>query len=291
VFVQGIQVAVPRQKLRMKLVNLNLLSAQSWVYVTLVLNLYCFYYQDYYIERYPPHSLNDCNIWNIVISMFYHADTVHLFSNMIGLFVYSESLFISTRSSYWRHVVTFLVLYFGCGILGSIITHYFSIYYYQFLWNSRLSDVHSKVSCDSWFCENALNYITKPFATAWTYSYYWKEYVALAVSRSILRIGASGGVYGLIGARLYTGLFSIDHASLSYFMMTWILMHVVVDLAGIPTSLDDLSQRLWKAGRHDNTEEQMTDHICHISSFLCGFCLAMVIQIVKSRKMRNTSMS
>jgi membrane associated rhomboid family serine protease len=278
----------PRQKLKMN-DELNLLSAQSWIYFTVLLNFYCFYYQDYYIERYPPHSLNDFNIWNMIISMFYHADTVHLFSNMIGLLIYSESLFISTRSSCWKHVATFLVLYFGCGILGSIVTHYFSLYYYQFLWNSRLSAAQNKLSCDSWWCENALNYLTKPLATAWTYSYYWKEYVALAVSRSVLRIGASGGVYGLIGARLMTGLFSPDHAPLSYFMIVWILMHVIVDLAGVPTSLDDLSQKLWKTGKYDKTEEQMIDHICHISSFICGLCMAILMQLVKSWKGRKSS--
>ena len=57
-------------------------------------------------------------IWRIFTSMFFHADPIHLFSNMIGLLFFGATVENNTIIKKYQY----LIIYFTSGIIGNIFT-------------------------------------------------------------------------------------------------------------------------------------------------------------------------
>lgn len=250
------------------------LSAEIWIYIILLANIYLFYYQDDFYKYNSVYSIQVCQRMHCMLySMFLHADFPHIANNMISFLVISHGLFMNTkRRSYWNYMLAFFVIFFISGIVGASSNITLDTYFQQ-LWKARLDSNQRKVSCNHWLCKNTINLITKPVATAFTYAFHSKEFIALKLNQFVPRIGASGGVYGLFGARIFTGLFSNDHFSLSVFQLVLILFVFGQEIMQIPLDLEALSRALWEDG-------DMIDHLCHVASFFTGFILAALLQLL-----------
>jgi membrane associated rhomboid family serine protease len=86
----------------------------------------------------------------------------------------------------------------------------------------------------------------------------------------VRRIGASGVIYGWMGMRLFTSLFSRHHSKMSnvdYFFLIGTFAH---DLSKSPLTLDELSISTFLDG--DNV-----DHAAHFFGAVGGIILALII--------------
>ncbi len=57
-------------------------------------------------------------IWRIFTSMFFHADPIHLFSNMLGLLFFGATVENNTIIKKYQY----LIIYFTSGIIGNIFS-------------------------------------------------------------------------------------------------------------------------------------------------------------------------
>ena len=88
----------------------------------------------------------------------------------------------------------------------------------------------------------------------------------------VRRIGASGVIYGFLGMRLLTSLFSAYHSRMSswdYFFAVGILAH---DLSKCPLTLNKMNMSTFLEG-------DGVDHAAHLASAVGGMILALCIMI------------
>jgi rhomboid protease GluP len=62
--------------------------------------------------------IENYEIWRLVTSIFFHADPIHLLSNMIGLLFFGATVENNTIIKKYHY----LIIYFTSGIVGSIFT-------------------------------------------------------------------------------------------------------------------------------------------------------------------------
>lgn len=185
-----------------------LLTSRGLVYLTIGLNVAKFAV-DEWLGRYtgPLFSLesND-SMYAMIVSMFTHIDVEDLISNMVVLFFIGHLIFIDR--AYWKNPLAFLYIYLSAGFGG-----YFG---------------------------NILVCVKLEFEWRGSASFDEIVHSLLQSSMSTRRLGATGCIYGLVGARLYTTFSSSHHAS---FNVCELLAHYFVLLAafrGVPWSLEKL---------------------------------------------------
>jgi len=62
--------------------------------------------------------IENYEIWRLVTSIFFHADPIHLFSNMIGLLFFGATVENNTIIKKFQY----LIIYFTSGIIGNIFS-------------------------------------------------------------------------------------------------------------------------------------------------------------------------
>ncbi len=62
--------------------------------------------------------IENYEIWRLFTSMFFHADPIHLFSNMIALLLFGATVETNTLIS----KVQYLIIYFVSGLIGNIFS-------------------------------------------------------------------------------------------------------------------------------------------------------------------------
>ncbi len=62
--------------------------------------------------------IENYQIWRLFTSMFFHADPIHLFSNMIALLLFGATVETNTLIS----KVQYLIIYFVSGLIGNIFS-------------------------------------------------------------------------------------------------------------------------------------------------------------------------
>lgn len=179
----------------------------------------------------------------------------------------------------WAHFATFISIIPVCGILSFKGVELLSKYH-EHQWRRKLTNARTANKCSHWFCDSinqnfgadVTSYLTNfwsdlttsvPFANAVSSMYHFQF---------IRRIGASGVVYGWMGMRLFTSLFSAYHTRMESWDYFFVLSTLAHDLSQSPLSLDDLRMTTFLEG-------DGIDHAAHFFGAIGGMILAMCIMI------------
>lgn len=210
-------------------------------------------------------SVLNCSPRAMLLSLFHHQDEAHLMSNMVALALYGWPVFCQTNDRVWTSPWAFLVSYAGSGLasLGGI---WAVSRHHQRRWYQELQQTRSAVGCTSRWCQRLVDgykYLTKADQVA-----------GLTVYNAVPRMGASGAVFGILGAMAYTTLLtnSPHHARMQPYQSAMLLLQVAqeVALAQKSTSSLQLSKFLFDA---DNV-----DHVAHVAGFVSGVGIAAFLQ-------------
>ena len=216
------------------------------------------------------------SIRRMISSMFLHQSPEHLMSNMIPLFFSANGAFVNSSSFIWNNCISFLFIYFGSGIAGYELNIILSKYF-QKKWNERVLAAKESVSFKSWLLKNTLNPIIRPIASAYLHVTSFKDVASMHVNANIRRVGASGGVYGIIAADLITNFLPRFHTRPKYSFGTimscsLILYDILGEVSHIPYNFQSLSKVTFSG---DNI-----DHAAHVGGFIFGAVSSIVLYYI-----------
>lgn len=226
----------------------NFWSAQGLTHLTIGLNIASFvFYRNAVLEKTYSVSQNN-TLAAMMVSMFTHLNAEHLLSNMLSLLFTSLSVFVDPQ---WNSPWTFLCIYIPSGLAGfmgnSLLVHRM-----QNAWTKRQERKQLSLSTES-----LSNWVT----SIWNGEEYRNVHDRYTLYKfaAAKRIGASGAVYGVVGARIYTAIWSPYHAPLSGDDLKALLCLVADELPRVSWSLESLA-----------TTESMVDHAAHLFGFVTG---------------------
>lgn len=215
-------------------------------------------------------SVYNQTLKSMMISIFSHANLQHLLVNMYYLWSSGNSVFIATSSQTWRSPLSFLALYFGsglggfCGVLALSSLH--SKQWDQKLLVNRKSFAETSGIFSSW---------SRPFADTWTYLTNIDSAANNFLFKTIPRVGASGAIFGIMGARVYTSIFdSLWHRKMTSAETTSMVVYVAMEFLLVPIQLDTV-----------NVLDDNVDHVAHAGGFVSGMLIAAVIQAISRFRM------
>ena len=252
-------------------------QAQEAIMATVLLNTVMFLQKDEMSEFF---SVYNQRLKSMLVSMFSHADAPHLLFNMASLLTNSHQVFVATSSDTWKNALSFLAVYLGSGLGG-----YGSVSALSFL-HQRQWDQTIHRTRSGWSQATGFDW-TWPVADAWTYLSNLETATNRFWFNAIPRIGASGAVMGVLGARVYTSLLQQPsrqaggdyyhavppwHGRMTGLEMARIASLLAVEFARVPLKLDSIPLQ-------DNV-----DHVAHVGGFLSGVCIAAIIQRIARRR-------
>jgi len=230
----------------------NFWSAQGLCHVTIGLNIASFlFYRNAYDKAYSVSQNN--TLGAMMISMFTHLNAEHLFGNMLSLFFTSLSVFIDPPRL-WNSPWAFLCIYIPSGLAG-FMGNSLLVQRMQGDWNKRQEQNSLSLTRES---------LTEWVTGIWNGDEYRNAYERYALWRhaAAKRIGASGAVYGVVGARIYTAIWSPYHSPLNYDDLKTLVCLIGEELPRVSWSLDSL------------TTENFVDYTAHLFGFVTGMAAA-----------------
>jgi hypothetical protein len=143
---------------------------------------------------------------------------------------------------------------------------------YEKQWKARLIEGRQAVTCTHYFCDAiGFNKLNKVLGNAYAHMLHGDERISLWIFKWLPRVGASGAIYGVLGAQIYTAFWSPWHHAPNRVFYASVAFMVVQDVKDAPAlSLKGLSQHLL---RGDNV-----DHVAHLSGLIAGLIVAHCIQ-------------
>jgi membrane associated rhomboid family serine protease len=162
---------------------------------------------------YDPSSSNHHWVY-MLLSMFAHGSVGHLFNNMLALSLEGKAL-IEPPQGQALPVAVFIIIYLGSGLVGEALQES-AFRHFQVTSQNRVDAMVTRLTstytCDpgSWYCLRSFNAGVENISRWYSNGYYAKDTLAVTVSSSSKSLGASGAVYGVIGARLYLIIFRSD---------------------------------------------------------------------------------
>lgn len=238
-------------------------------YFFIAINVLIFINQEALQLEYKRFNIANGSFPNMLYSMFYHDDWLHLLSNVISLYTFSKGLHLHTHNPVWRRVSTFLIIYLGSGFVGLYGVKVMDSHY-DSLWKSRVRNIKKSMECSSWICSYTVNQLSTPAANAFSLFFHGSEFAAMQINKLAHRVGASGCISGLIGARIYTACFSTSHEPLEAYTIVWLFAFVFTELTSASYSLETLYRQFF-------VEKDYVDHIAHLAGCMCGFIVAAAV--------------
>lgn len=229
----------------------NFWSAQGLTHITIGLNIASFLFaKNKSLDDYA-YSISDNNsVSAMFVSMVTHVNAQHLAGNMLSLFFTSLSVFADGE---WNSPWAFLLIYIPSGLVGFLGN--------SLLWHVQQRRRQQTATSPSPF--HSREAMAQWMETVWNdFSYKSAQERYVVWSRgAVKRVGASGAVYGVVGARIYTALWSPNHASL--------------DANDVRTLLCLMGEELPRS--FDSTmggSNAMVDHTAHLFGFVTGMATA-----------------
>jgi len=151
---------------------------------------------------------------SILFSLFSHSETDQLCINLLVLLFMGSELFVFTSSKTWKN--SFLFIYVGSGVLT-----YAGLFTIRSLSNFYLnqSAVRTGIGLCSWrICDDlGLNFVWHVINSVMKHckkvgravDWWWLNFASG-------QVGANGAVFGVVGARLNTALFSHWHRKIKF---------------------------------------------------------------------------
>lgn len=228
-----------------------------------------------FFDRNDKFSINSgATNMKMLLSMFHHASFVHLVSNMILLYLAGRVVFIDSVSPIWRNGISLALLYFGSGLAGD----YFTIFVakqLRNLWDKSVEAAQEKVSFKSPLLSWTINPILRPLTKLYVHVARASDFTSILSNEKIERIGASGGVYGVVGAYLFTALQSRFHphrqqsGPIKWLSISVLVFEILRELGSVPVSVESLRESVSSGDR--------IDHTAHVGGLMFGFCNAILL--------------
>lgn len=239
-------------------------SAQGLAHLTIGLNAASFLFFNKSFDNAYSVSQNN-TLGAMLVSMFTHINAEHLFGNMLSLFFTSLSVFIDPPTQ-WNSPWAFLWIYIPSGLAGFVGN---SLLVQRLQWQKNREQKSLSLTRES---------ITNWMTSVWNGDEYKNAYERYALWKhaAAKRVGASGAVYGVAGARIYTAIWSPYHAPLNVDDLKTLLCLVGEELPRVSWSLDSLT-----------TTESMVDHTAHLFGFVTGMATAWAWDTWSSYRQRK----
>jgi len=194
----------------------------------------------------------DTSIGATIVSIFTHVNARHVLRNMVSLFFTSVPVFIDPPPK-WNSPWAFLCIYIPSGLVG-FVGNSLVMQVMQADWPGRQNSLElARDTLGNWVAD-VVNGDDYALPARDRYKI-WRHATANL-------IGASGAVYGMVGARMYTGLFSPYHAPLNMDDLRIVLSLLGEELPRAPLSLD------WVVS------ESFLDHSAQLFGFITGMVTA-----------------
>jgi len=258
-------------------------DAKLALYITIAANVATFLVKNE-LNLSEAFSVNNSSLPSMLLSMFSHVDESHLITNIVFLLIYSQAVFINTTSSIWKSIPVFLFVYFGSGF-GT----YFGViavgWIHEVAWNTRILEGRTALSCTNWLCkEIGFDSMSQPFVDTFTMLWNFDELAGLQFNKLLPRIGASGAVFGVMGAMLYTSIIGSPwHSKMGSLRMSMMLCHLAYELQ---LAFQFAVQKPLISSIFQDTDN--VDHVGHVGGFLSGVVIAIVVQrLAWSISLRN----
>ena len=255
-------------------------SARHALWGTIAVNILVFAWnKDKAIEYHHLFSVRNQTLSTMLVSMFMHGDDEHLITNMIGLAIYGRRVFQkdhddNTSGSIWKDPLLFLTLYFGSGIGGFLGVSMLSSWHER-QWQSKLAHNRQALAQTMtwlWGSGRRTGRISQSLADTFTYVTNWYSATNKFMYNAMPRIGASGAVYGVLGARVYTDLLAPKAAPQNHTISTvevvYLATQIALEVAHCPLRLESI----------DVFMLENVDHVAHAAGFFSGMLLAAAIE-------------
>ena len=279
------------------------LTSLSLLYATIIITVWLFYDDSLVNTLLKSSDQNSRNwlawsVWHsheetspplLLASLFQHADWEHVIGNMFALWLAGRRVFVSvtadpnsarrtTNSANkpwdgWTHPMAFIWIYYGSHIYSVIGCRLLS-YWLDQQWYGILQ--HRRQGWSTWL---------HPMADIWSTLTHTSQIAKLRWWQWAPTIGASGAVYGVIGAQVYTGLISTIHpGSMDLLTCMYWCVQILTAIRGTPFTLHHFSWNSWWLSdsdpfHGDADDDGRIDHASHLFGFMGGFILAYLWEI------------
>jgi membrane associated rhomboid family serine protease len=254
-------------------------NAKFALYTTIAANVIVFMHWEPSSFISDVFSVVNSTLKAMMVSMFSHADLQHLASNMLYLFIYGNKVFVQSTSATWQSPLAFLLVYYGSGF-GAFYGNIAVASVHEQIWSKKIRDRRNAVRCTHWMCEKVrFDWISRPFVDTVTYLINADEAAGLAFYKYVPRIGASGAVFGIAGAMVYTSVRSGSpwHSPMGRLESMLLLAQIAQEFQLAFESSKTLRLSNFFSSNH------YVDHVGHIAGFVSGVVIAAVLQQVALR--------
>jgi membrane associated rhomboid family serine protease len=239
--------------------------AQNALFLLIIINLFVCVYRVHlspYLDLRRTYRIRDGSFHSMLLSIFYHMDSTHLFINMLSLHQNGTKVFVNSSSKRWQSMFVIIISYIVCGIGAFIGLDILSQYH-----NARYA-----TKCTHWLCQSlndALAHDVSSYVTNIMNIRYFDTKLGIAHYQLLYRTGSSGVVYGWMGMRLISSFLSPYHSTMDGLDLFFIVATIGYDLKESPLSLNNL--------RVSVLLDDSVDHATRVSGFLCGIVWALIL--------------
>lgn len=252
-------------------------DAANALYLLIMVNVLVYTFRDDLRPYMSIYAINNGGYLSMLSSMFSHINPRHLLLNMLALHRYGSEVFVNSSSRTWRSFFTVLLSYLVCGV-GSFLGIEWLSSYHDRQWQRKVSSARTASKCTYWMCQtfntwwgqDVTSLVTNYWADWATFVTYGDEVMAIWQYKLVLRVGASGVVYGFMGMRLITAFVSSHHTRLDALDLFFLVGTLAHDLSMSPISLANLRDVVF-------FKDDGVDHAAHLFGALVGMTWAVLL--------------
>mmetsp|Transcript_30500 Transcript_30500/g.43742 ORF Transcript_30500/g.43742 Transcript_30500/m.43742 type:complete len:277 (+) Transcript_30500:231-1061(+) len=272
-----------------------IVNGRSLAYGIILTCILVYYLQQQDLLERVPFRVSLFQYNNLPLSIFHflgatltHADLMHLFSNMVGLYIYSENLIYHDERTFDQSMCPLLFIFFG-GALAGFATNIALNSFFQSIIDKKINKYQDAMSCGWWVCKaSGWNQVaSRVAAKSIVYVTMFNEVLGIQLHKQVGRVGASGGVFALFAASLTYKLLhlsnspkssrrNIDDSIVTYsvgvLLVLWELCGALQEMSRCSFSLDQLMRK--------SVQGDLVDHEAHLGGMLFGVFAALFVRLL-----------